>query len=66
MRRAHVRHRVIGDQQPDAGEPAMPATQTIRMPAMKNSALHTSAISIVWPKSGCTHQQRDHRQQQHE
>ena len=32
----------------------MPNTQTTRMPAMKNSALHTSAISMVWPKSGCS------------
>ena len=32
----------------------MPATQISRIPAMKNSALHTSAISMVWPKSGCT------------
>ena len=24
------------------------------MPARKNSALQTSAISIVWPKSGCS------------
>ena len=34
--------------------PAMPNTQISRMPAMKNSALHTSTISMVWPKSGCT------------
>ena len=32
--------------------PAMPNTQTMRMPAMKNSALHTSTTSMVWPKSG--------------
>ena len=32
----------------------MPNIQTSRMPAMKNSALHTSTISMVWPKSGCT------------
>ena len=34
--------------------PAMPNTQTTRMPAMKNSAPHTSATSMVWPKSGCS------------
>ena len=32
--------------------PAMPNTQISRMPAMKNSALHTSTTSMVWPKSG--------------
>ena len=31
----------------------MPNTQITRMPAMKNSALHTSTTSMVWPKSGC-------------
>jgi hypothetical protein len=31
-----------------------PATQISRMPAMKNSAPQTSAISIVCPKSGCS------------
>ena len=50
-----VRHGVIGAEQAHAGQmPAMPNTQTIRMPAMKNSALHTSATSMVWPKSGCS------------
>jgi len=34
--------------------PASPNIHTSRMPAMKNSALHTSTISMVWPKSGCT------------
>ena len=34
--------------------PAMPNTQISRMPAMKNSALHTSTTSMVWPKSGCS------------
>ena len=29
------------------------------MPAMKNSAPQTSAISMVWPKSGCSTRQRD-------
>ena len=32
--------------------PAMPKTQITRMPAMKNSALHTITTSMVWPKSG--------------
>ena len=30
-----------------------PATQISRMPAMKNNDAHTSATSMVWPKSGC-------------
>ena len=33
--------------------PAMPNIQISRIPAMKNSALHTRTISMVWPKSGC-------------
>ena len=40
-------------------------TQISRMPAMKNSAPHTSAISMVWPKSGCS-TSRDRQQQQRE
>ena len=34
--------------------PPRPTTQISRMPAMKNNAPHTSEISMVWPKSGCS------------
>ena len=37
-----------------AATPPSPTTQISRMPAMKNSAPQTSAISMVWPKSGCS------------
>ena len=39
---------------PIAAAPNRPVTQISRIPAMKNSAPQTSAISMVWPKSGCS------------
>ena len=54
MRARDVRDEEVGAGKPDRGRAAEPATQIIRMPAMKNSAPQTSAISMVWPKSGCS------------
>ena len=50
----HMRHGAIGGRQADRGPPPSPTTQISRMPAMKNSAPQTSAISMVCPKSGCS------------
>ncbi len=53
--RAHVRHRDNRRRRArPPPTPPSPTTQINRMPAMKNSAPQTSAISMVWPKSGCS------------
>src|SRR5262249_45095306 len=53
MRRATWGMSMYAVASPVAAAPPSPTTQTRRMPARKNSALHTSATSMVCPKSGC-------------
>ena len=44
---------MVAPMSPPAATPVSPITQMNRIPAMKNSAPHTSAMRVVWPKSGC-------------